>query len=309
MVGREGKAPRRRAALGRPPAAETPRRHAAFPAAAVLGAWLAAMTAGCRTPEPAGTLSCRHENRCHPRPLQIHAVRCDLRDRRYEPAAVVAAPDPDGDGPAETRLAFPEMIVSNRMLLAAINANPFSLLPAPGGTRPGIYLHGWPAVMQGAVVADGVCRSRAGPDDCTFWVDAAGRPRLCRGMPPAEARQAVGGFAIILADGLPTIVPDAGASLAPRSAVGFDRRRRNLWLVVVDGRRPGLSEGVTTHELAVIMRELGCSEAINLDGGGSSALFFADNPSAPARLVSRPSGLLTRPVPVMLGIRRRQNGR
>ena len=43
---------------------------------------------------------------------------------------------------------------------------------------------------------------------------------------------------------------------------------------VVDGRDEGYSRGVTMTELAQIMTDLGCQCAYNLDGGGSSAMYF-----------------------------------
>lgn len=58
---------------------------------------------------------------------------------------------------------------------------------------------------------------------------------------------------------------------APRTAVGLDRTRRHLILVVVDGRQPA-SHGMTLYELARFMEELGATDAMNLDGGGSSAM-------------------------------------
>jgi exopolysaccharide biosynthesis protein len=59
----------------------------------------------------------------------------------------------------------------------------------------------------------------------------------------------------------------------PRTAVGFTRDGRWV-LVVVDGRQPGLSIGVSLGELAILMQSLGCIDALNLDGGGSSNLYF-----------------------------------
>jgi hypothetical protein len=56
----------------------------------------------------------------------------------------------------------------------------------------------------------------------------------------------------------------------PRSAVGRTKEG-DLWFVVVDGRQK-MSVGASLVELATIMRRLGCVEAINLDGGGSSCL-------------------------------------
>lgn len=58
----------------------------------------------------------------------------------------------------------------------------------------------------------------------------------------------------------------------PRTGIGWNEER--FFLVVVDGRQKGLSAGMTFPELAALMRRLGCTHAMNLDGGGSSTLWL-----------------------------------
>lgn len=60
----------------------------------------------------------------------------------------------------------------------------------------------------------------------------------------------------------------------PRTAVGVIDEN-HLVFVVVDGRDTGYSRGVTLPELAEIMISLGATTAYNLDGGGSSTMYFA----------------------------------
>lgn len=80
----------------------------------------------------------------------------------------------------------------------------------------------------------------------------------------------------------------AGASgtRAPRTVAGI-RADGALLLVVLDGRRPGVSEGATLIEAAREVRALGAVEAMNLDGGGSSTMVVRDrvmnSPSDPGR--------------------------
>ena len=57
----------------------------------------------------------------------------------------------------------------------------------------------------------------------------------------------------------------------PRSAIGYTKYN-DLILVAVDGRE-GSSIGLTLYELAALMQSLGCVNAINLDGGGSTVMF------------------------------------
>ncbi|MFD4991342.1 phosphodiester glycosidase family protein [Cellulosimicrobium cellulans] len=59
----------------------------------------------------------------------------------------------------------------------------------------------------------------------------------------------------------------------PRTAIGVVDEN-HLVLVVVDGRQEGYSRGVTMTELAGILQDLGATTAYNIDGGGSSTLYF-----------------------------------
>lgn len=58
----------------------------------------------------------------------------------------------------------------------------------------------------------------------------------------------------------------------PRTAIGFNDT--HLFLVVVDGRQPDLSTGMSHGELADLMKGLGCTHALNLDGGGSTTMWL-----------------------------------
>lgn len=59
----------------------------------------------------------------------------------------------------------------------------------------------------------------------------------------------------------------------PRTAVGYDSTGK-LYLVVVDGRQPSVSNGASLSDLASIFYSLGCTDALNLDGGGSSTVIL-----------------------------------
>ncbi len=76
-------------------------------------------------------------------------------------------------------------------------------------------------------------------------------------------------------------IPD----IHPRTAVGYTKEGENIFLVV-DGRQPD-SRGVDLNELSILMFDLDCEEAINLDGGGSSALVVN------GKLLNRPAGFST----------------
>lgn len=57
----------------------------------------------------------------------------------------------------------------------------------------------------------------------------------------------------------------------PRTAIGYTKDN-NLIIVTVDGREKS-SIGMTLMELANFMKSLGCVNAMNLDGGGSTVLY------------------------------------
>ena len=61
----------------------------------------------------------------------------------------------------------------------------------------------------------------------------------------------------------------------PRTAIGYTKDNVML-MVTIDGRKEGLT-GVTLKELANIMKDLGCYEAINLDGGSSTVMYVNGN--------------------------------
>lgn len=117
--------------------------------------------------------------------------------------------------------------------------------------------------------------------------------------------EAVGGRPIVLADS--TITADVHTegndgfrNLNPRSALGLDRSARRAWFAVIDGRQPGYSMGMTLQQVGALMQALGATHALNLDGGGSSALavraISAGGLPLADRVVNRPSDPTERPV-------------
>lgn len=92
----------------------------------------------------------------------------------------------------------------------------------------------------------------------------------------ARAIEALGGFPELIRDGRPvlagqTVAASFGEARHPRTAIGWTPDRR-LLLVVVDGRQPEWSAGMSLEELTWLLQRLGASHALNLDGGGSTAM-------------------------------------
>ena len=90
----------------------------------------------------------------------------------------------------------------------------------------------------------------------------------------------------------------------PRSVIGYDGKG-NIFLVVIDGRHPGKGDGTSIYETALICRFLGMEDALNLDGGGSSALWHKET-----GVLSHPSDNKTfdhegeRAIPNIIGVYR-----
>jgi hypothetical protein len=99
--------------------------------------------------------------------------------------------------------------------------------------------------------------------------------------------EAIGGGPVLVRGGKPVfrhfeLFSPAQLARNPRTAVGQLADGRIL-LVVVDGRQPGYSVGMTNFELAQTLVRLGAVSASGLDAGGSSTMAFD------GRLLNRPS--------------------
>lgn len=116
-----------------------------------------------------------------------------------------------------------------------------------------------------------------------------------------EIETAVGGGAVVLRDG--TVPAEFSHNISgrnPRSAVGVDKTGTVITLVAVDGRRDG-AKGMTQTELGYLMADLGCFNALNLDGGGST-LMALDKGNGEKEVVNKPSGNYYRSVTNSIGI-------
>jgi Phosphodiester glycosidase len=125
---------------------------------------------------------------------------------------------------------------------------------------------------------------------------------------PMTPYNAVGGFPLLLRDSAIVASVDSDGSesfrgVNPRTVAGIAQNGRHLLLVVIDGRRAGYSVGTTIRETAEWMRQLGAQQAVNLDGGGSTAMVVRDRATGSTRIINRPSDALgERPVGNALAI-------
>lgn len=115
---------------------------------------------------------------------------------------------------------------------------------------------------------------------------------------------AIGGGPVLVQDGKIAITNNEELKFAgkavndkhPRTAMGYTSDGK-LIILVVQGRQMGIAEGVSLIQLAGILSALGCIEALNLDGGGSSCMLVNGKETI------RPSDLPgQRPVPAVFMI-------
>ena len=246
-----------------------------------------------------------------PRPLRIHALKIDLRAPGLRLVTTGRAPDwgkpmPDCEKFAirtvrQRTLDFvAEMRRNGVPVVAAVNAAPWLPWQKP-------YNHKY-ADHLGLAVSEGevVCLPQKRPVPALIQRrDGAVEMREFKpGESPPDVRLAVSGFTFILRGGKPC-PQKRDAARHPRTFFGLSQDRKTLYLVTVDGRQPGYSEGMTLAEGAELLRRLGACDAINMDGGGSTTMVLVRKNKP--ELVNRPSGgiwpvILTRTVGSNLGI-------
>ena len=207
-------------------------------------------------------------------PWAVHLVSADLTRCELE---LVVVPAVGEDGVTRTRETVTAMTPRGEVTpVAGVNGDFFAPHGTPAG--PEVTATTRRSSARPAIAWDSGRIPRIGPDTVSGWASD-----------PAEGLQVVGGFPELLDSGVR--VEDLGvaerpqfaAARHPRTAVGYNPAGGLLWLVVVDGRQDPRSAGMTLPELTELFEMLGVAEALNLDGGGSSAMALG------TRLVSTPS--------------------
>ena len=121
-------------------------------------------------------------------------------------------------------------------------------------------------------------------------------PKVSNGQP---LKFAIGGNPILVKDG--EVQPVDDSVTAPRTAVGYSADGKEMYLVVVDGRQAS-SRGMTLFEMGELMKEFGAYQALNLDGGGSSAIVARTPGEEQVEIKNNPSDGTERAVPNGIGI-------
>ncbi len=90
--------------------------------------------------------------------------------------------------------------------------------------------------------------------------------------------------------------------LEPRMAFGLTADRKTLVILAVDGRQPGYSLGASYADLAEIFKREGCTDALNLDGGGSTSFVVFDEKSGRPEMLNRHPDGYVRKIALNFGI-------
>lgn len=243
-----------------------------------------------------------------PRPLFVNAVKIDLNASGLSFKVTPQGPPPQpvsGGIPDETIVRTTRQFVNSEAAQIAINASFFAAVHAGGWTN-----------NLGLTASNGNAYSpwespfTAGFDDALNITQTnsaaivsmpASIPTGFETNPTVPLYNTVTGSHRLLSNGANVAPPpnqsDNLTLLQPRTAVGVTADNK-LLLVTVDGRQSGFSEGVTLVELANLMASYGATNAINLDGGGSTTMAFnyyndvdSYGTSLAARLINSPIGL------------------
>ncbi len=208
-----------------------------------------------------------------PRPIQVRAVRVNLR----EPSIDFLVTPSNGDAPKDVGARTTSEFLTEFKCQVALNGSVFDVFAKQRGD---------PMDVEGLSLSRGGLYSPPNKWDALL-ISTNRRAWIARA--PVDARGAFNGlsgfYALLISGRNNGTMKDRH----PRSAVGVSRSGRYLILMTLDGRQPGYSEGATTAETAEWMRKLGARNALNLDGGGSTTLVI-EGPDGSPMTLNRPCG-------------------
>jgi exopolysaccharide biosynthesis protein len=210
---------------------------------------------------------------------KVFALRVDLTDPTIE---FFSTPS-NGDAPLETLGQTTTTFVQTYGVAVGVNANFFS----PVNTTPND-----PRDILGLAISQGNIVSSFESDRPAMLVTRSNQVIFTTSAPGSYSNiwTAVSGSDLVLINGQPQLggctTPFCGPN--PRTALGLSQDNHYLYLVVIDGRQPGWSDGATLEETGQWLHRLGYWNGLNLDGGGSSAMSRLQGGSAV--LLNRPSG-------------------
>jgi hypothetical protein len=230
-----------------------------------------------------------------PRCLRMHVVTVDLA----APGIRFLVTPPSG--PKETMKQTTLQFLTDQHAQIAVNAHFFEPWPPPspdGGSADLLGIAASNGRVYSPFDANPPKQYAIHPNAPGLNLDAANRATIVHRNPadpsgltadePVKLYNTVCGNEQILTAGRVTAADSSwNNKLSPRTAIGIAKGSR-LVLLTVDGRQPRVSEGMTIREVAeLLLRDFHVTDALSLDGGGSTTLAMAD--PAP-RVVNVPVG-------------------
>jgi hypothetical protein len=213
-----------------------------------------------------------------PRPLVIHTLTIDLT----APGVRLIVSPGDPDHPGQTRAATTTDFLRQSHAQIAINGSYF--YPFIENTPWDYFPHGGDRVyVLGEAIADGIPYAKPRPDWHPVCFSPAQRMQISPDTTcPPDTAQALAGLPRLLIDGT---LPDRSANRKPyaRTIAATNATGTTLWLIIVDGKQPFYSTGMTLTEAGQWAQTLGATDAIALDGGGSATLAY-ETPDGPKLL-------------------------
>jgi exopolysaccharide biosynthesis protein len=240
------------------------------------------------------------EKRSEP-PMHWFVTEIDLKNPNIRLHVACGGPDPDGPGPWQTILVKPTAIAERESFDLVINGDFFThrkLTGSDGTNAPAAPLWG---SAQGPAVTDGHVWSTSATKKPCLVVHKNRRVTIeMVGQPRKDDWQVLAGNPMLVQDGL--AVPHGATVRHPRTAVGLDRKAARLVILTVDGRKKGEAVGMSYDELANEFLRLGCWKAVNLDGGGSTAIALREPGAGNYLILNAPTDGYERPVAEVLGV-------
>ena len=238
-----------------------------------------------------------------PRLQVVRCVRVDLTDQDIQFFATPPASNPSFES-RETITQTTMHFLEQYHLQVACDANyydtPQGALPGSEGVNADVY---GLQISDGVVVSPATSRDLAVQDhrhDAAVLFTTNNQPRLVfENRPPgtntAGIYTAVCGYYPIVSNGVNigaatiTAYPDSwNHQPQPRTAFGFSKDNRYFYIMTIDGRQmvPGAyySDSALDTETAYWIMQFGAWNAVNMDGGGSTALYMADSAGKPIPL-------------------------
>ena len=224
------------------------------------------------------------EIRRQPRPMIIHTITINLD---APDLAFLVTPRDDINGfiyKARTVSQFlsefgPQLAINGDFFDPWRENGPFDYYPHVGD---GTNIRGFTA-SQGEIISQGYAPAT---DYGTLFISVDNR--ITFDASDSEVYHAISGIPLLRDGAYAASWGDASylEKTHPRTAVALDSTRRQLIIVVVDGRQPNYSDGATMQQLADIVLDKGGYDALNLDGGGSSTLIVEGEDGQPVQLGS-----------------------